>query len=1086
MSGQFPESKPDWSNVEVFRRNTLPPRSYFFSYENEADALAADSARSCSVLLSGTWKFHHANSPFEAPEGFALPEYDSSKWSDIQVPGHWQLQGWEHPIYTNVPYPFFVDPPNVPYNDNQTGSYVRKFTIPTEFADQQVRIRFEGVDSAFHVYINGTEVGYSQGSRNPSEFDISSLLGEGENTLAVRVYQYSDGSYLEDQDQWRFSGIFRDVFLLAFPKVRIRDFHVQTALDDEYEDAELKVRVDIEGREELHLKLLDQEGQVIASESRQATEPVVDFSIKLSNPRKWSAEEPYLYKLVLSYGNRLIAQNVGFRRIEIKNGIYLVNGRRIVFRGANRHEHHPQCGRAVPYEFMKNDLLLMKRHNINAIRTCHQPSDPRLYALADELGFWVMDEADVECHGFSTICETALAPADRSKSFEEKKVMVQGEAAQFTSDNPVWEKQYVDRALQLCARDKNHPCVIMWSLGNEAFYGRNFQSMYNAIKDIDQTRPIHYEGDFEAETVDLFSRMYPNISDIVEFAKEHNFKKPLVLCEYVHAMGNGPGNIKEYIDAFYEHPRLQGGWVWEWANHGLKKKDGKTGHEYYAYGGDFGDEPNDVNFIMDGVLFSDHTPTPGLTEYKKAIEPVQVKEYTDGKVKIVNRYDLKTLDHLTCQGSLIGDGFQKTFEHIAIPAGMEPHTTGNLDLSSLALSDIKDEAFVQLDFRLKEATLWAAQGHLIASSQVQVRAPEKATRTSTSTTALTLTATRTTLSVTAEASTFSISLASGVLTSWRKHSSELIHQHEGPQLTFYRALTDNDRPQDGQDWVRARVNHTKQHVRNVTWSTSDSEVTVSIESKYGPSVLSWYIHTTTVYTFRGDGTWHVQYKGSPQGLNLPPTLPRVGIEFVVPASFENVSWFGRGPGESYKDKKLSQNVGNWSASVDELFTNYEFPQETSNRTDVRWVKFGSTPSAMNSVTRKVSALASRFGGVVSTGTANIPNPVMSTGTTTSITQSGTKAASSTDDAKDTASPSFTAKFGTQEGFSFMASHYSCTELDEARHPFELREMRKLRKDCVFVRLDADHHGLGTGSCGPKTLENYALKTQPFEFEIDFE
>ena len=1084
MSGKFPESKPDWSNIGVIHRNTLPPRSYFFLYETEDDALAASTAKSCSINLSGTWKFHHSKSPFEAPGGFAAVGFDTSKWPDIQVPGIWQLQGWGHPHYTNVPYPFFVDPPNVPYNDNQTGSYVRKFTVPSQFEDDQLRLRFEGVDSAFHVYVNGQEAGYSQGARNPSEFDISSLVKAGENTLAVRVYQYCDGSYLEDQDQWRFSGIFRDVHLHAFPKNQIRDFHIQTLLDDSYENSYLEVKVKVEGDSEIALRLLDQDGTVVVHEVQQSTGPTSSFSIKVSNPRKWSAETPYLYKLVLSFGGRYIAQNVGFRKIEIKDGLYLVNGKRIVFRGANRHEHHSVYGRAVPYEFMKHDLLLMKKHNLNAIRTCHQPSDPRLYALADELGFWVMDEADVECHGFATIDEVALPPEDSTKSFEEKKAMVYGHSARFTSDNPEWKAQYVDRAVQLCMRDKNHACVVMWSLGNEAFYGCNFQSMYDAIKAIDQTRPIHYEGDFKAQTVDLLSQMYPKIDDIIKFAQEPNYTKPLVLCEYVHAMGNGPGNIKEYIDAFYEYPRLQGGWAWEWANHGLKKKDAKTGEEFYAYGGDFGDEPNDYNFILDGVLFSDHSPTPGLTEYKKAIEPVQVLGQEGGKVTIINRYNLTSLDHLKCEALLVADGTMKTLGELAIPSDIAPCAKAELEIPSLDLSDVQGEVYLQLDFRLKDSTSWADRDHLLSSSQLQLQPPKTVATSSHSSEAPKLTAQATELGISTASSAFTLSLASGTLTSWRKRGTELIHSATGLQLTFYRALTDNDRPQDGRDWADKFVKHARQHVRSITWETSDTCVTISIESKYAPPVLSWSIDTTTVYTFHGDGRWHVKCTGNPTGLNLPPTLPRIGFEFAIPSLFDNVSWLGRGPGESYKDKKLSQNFGNWSATVDELFVDYEFPQETSNRTDVRWVKFTSSPTIVSSGTRKVSALASRFGDLVSTAAANVPNPVLSSGATGTTMPQETAPGSNTDPSSER--PFFTARFGKQEGFSFMASHYSTRELDEAKHPFELRNMRKLRKDCVFVRLDADHHGLGTGSCGPKTLEKYALKTKAFEFEIDFE
>lgn len=365
------------------------------------------------------------------------------------------------------------------------------------------------------------------------------------------------------------SGIFRDVYLLAFPEVHIQDFHIQTLLDDEYRNATLSVEVNVSKASTVHLKLLDASKQVVVAESKAATDSIVQFSIPIADPHKWTAETPYLYDLVLSADESITSQRIGFRRTELKDGLFLVNGKRVVFRGANRHEHHPDSGRTVPLEFLKQDLLLMKANNINALRTSHQPNDPRLYDLADELGLWVMDEADLECHGFDSVEEAALSDEHRKLSFEERKLMTYGRAARWTSDNPAWETAYIDRAKQLVMRDKNHASVIMWSLGNEAFYGRNFQAMYDWIKSYDSTRLIHYEGDFEAETVDVYSKMYPQVSDIIAFATKDGpkWEKPLILCEFVHAMGNGPGAIKEYIDAFYKHPRLQGGFVWEWANH---------------------------------------------------------------------------------------------------------------------------------------------------------------------------------------------------------------------------------------------------------------------------------------------------------------------------------------------------------------------------------------------------------------------------------------------------------------------------------------------------------------------------------------
>lgn len=434
---------------------------------------------------------------------------------------------------------------------NETGSYLTTFKVPKNFDDHQLRLRFEGVDSAFHVWVNGKEVGYSQGSRNPSEFDISDVVDEeGENTLAVQVYQYSDGSYLEDQDQWWISGIFRDVNILAFPMIHIQDFQIVTNLDKDYKHATLDIKVTVNQPTPVVVQLTDEHGNHVMTTEVTAASPVHAFSIPIKNPKKWTAETPYLYQLTLSCGSSCtVQQRVGFRNVEIKNGIFLVNGNPIIIRGTNRHEHHPDSGRAVPYDFLKRDLLLMKTHNLNAIRTSHYINDTRLYDLADELGLWILDECDLECHGFGEIG---------------------GDPASWASDNPLWEEAYVDRAHQAVARDKNHPSIIMWSLGNESFYGRNHRAMYEFIKAYDPTRPVHYEASWSrgAESADVYSRMYTSAEETIRLATEHEtWEKPIVLCEYVHAMGNGPGAVKEYIDAFYKYPRLMGGFVWEWANH---------------------------------------------------------------------------------------------------------------------------------------------------------------------------------------------------------------------------------------------------------------------------------------------------------------------------------------------------------------------------------------------------------------------------------------------------------------------------------------------------------------------------------------
>lgn len=1030
MAGSFPRSAPDWSNLNVIHRNTLPPRSHFFLYDNEADALSKDVGRSRALCLNGTWRFHLANSPFDAPNKFPPTLLHDSSFSDIEVPGMWQLQGHGKPQYTNVDYPIPVDPPHVPYDNNPTGTYIRRFSVPKDLVRQQLRLRFDGVDSSFHVHVNGNEVGYSQGSRNPSEFDITDMVNDsGENILAVQVYQYCDGTYIEDQDQWWLSGIFRDVHLLAFPpKFHIKDFHLQTLLDDKYQDADLLVKGELVGTGEVKVKVLNAGMEVVAEASKNC-KASFDFKLKFEDPYKWTAETPYLYHVVLSFvdtqdssstSQRFLAQRIGFRQIEIKDGIFLVNGKRVVFRGANRHEHHPLFGRAVPLDFLQNDLLLMKKHNINAVRTCHQPSHQQLYELADELGLWVMDEADLECHGFASVEEGGLVDPQRSWSSEKKQEFVYGRAARWTSDNPEWEAAYVDRARQVVMRDKNHVCVVMWSLGNEAFYGRNHQAMYDCIKSIDPTRPVHYEGDWEAQTVDIYSRMYPSVDSIIEFARQPHLEKPMVLCEFVHAMGNGPGAIKEYVDAFYKYPHIQGGFVWEWANHGLKHITG-TGEEYYAYGGDFGDEPNDFNFVMDGVLFSDHTPGPGLLEYKKAIEPVQILHGDQESFIMINRHDHVTLDHLMCRLSVVGDGFTQATQLLSLPTGVRPGETAEVKLPSLKL-DEHTESYLTLVFQLKESCNWANAGHIVATGQFVLQEASPAASPALPEGLVSVSPLGTVLSIQSPTSKWEFDLIAGKLIAWSKEGGPVLHGGLGPELDFYRALTDNDRPQDGADWIEKRLHQTKSHTRSVKWSKDEaaSKVVVTVVSRLAPPVLEWSIDVTTTYTFTAAGV-NMRCRGVPQGINLPKTLARVGLTLNLPSTFETVNWFGRGPGESYKDKKLSQLFGNHQSSVDDLFVDYEFPQETSNRTDARWVKLTSDATSM------------------------------------------------------------TARFGKQDGFSFMVSHYTTADLDECKHPYELH---KRKKDHVFVRLDADHHGLGTGSCGPKTLEKYALKTKPFEFTVD--
>lgn len=636
------------------------------------------------------------------------------------------------------------------------------------------------------------------------------------------------------------------------------------------------------------------------------------------------------------------------------------------------------------------------------------------------------DEADLECHGFETIADAALTAEQRALPFFERQQLTKHEAAKWASDNPEWHDAYVDRAKQLVYRDRLHPSVIMWSLGNEAFYGRNHTAMAQWIREHDSTRLIHYEPDLEAEHMDMHSRMYPHIHDIVAFAKDESKTKPLVLCEYIHAMGTGPGNIKEYIDAFYSYSKLQGGWVWEWANHGLLTKT-KEGDEYYGYGGDFGDLPNDGNFVMDGMLDSDHSPNSGLVEYKKALEPVQLVELKGSQVVLINRFDFDTLDHLTCQWTLVDEKGKLESGSLDLPQGLQPGATAEISLPQTSRETGDQEQLIELSFRLRDDASWAKARHEVAFLQIPLGGLSAVgAQTGGGKGDVAVEKAGADLVISAQSNEWTISLASGGIRSWKKEGKEIIAQEMQP--SFYRAPTDNDAPQDGWDWGDRKLQLASLHTRSVTWEEKGGNVVVHLKQKFGPTTLSWSLDLASELSFSSEGTLSYIVKGTNAGINLPKTLPRIGVTLGLPRPFQQVEWFGRGPGESYKDMKLSQRVGLHSVSkVDDLWAAPEYPQECSNRTDTRWLKLSSPKHG--------------------TVTAQFFKP------------------------------------GQPEQrhlFDFMASHYDVKDIAEAKHPFELE---RKKKDHVVLRLDADHHGLGTGSCGPKTLEQYALKTEPFEFGL---
>ena len=624
-----------WENHQIDGINRMPARAHFLTFPSKEKALLNNNRYTHAFKnLNGIWKFMFLDAPEYSPEGFFNSDFDVTKMDDITVPGNWQLQGYGKMHYSDLWYNFPINPPYVP-TENPTGIYKRTFFVEESYRDKKIIIRFCGVDSAYHLWINGKEVGYSKVARNESEFDITDLIRVGEeNDVTVRVYQWSDGTYLEDQDMWWESGIFRDVELIGVPKDGINDYKVIADLDDEYKNGIFKVEAFLRTTKEVNVtfELVDAGENTVFTKTVVAKEGKACIDEVIADVNHWTAETPYLYKLFMTVEDdgqivEVIPQNVGFRNIRLNGETFLVNGVAIKFKGVNRHDYSPQNGRVVSREEIEKDIILMKQFNINAIRTSHYPNSYYLYDLCDEYGMYLIAETDLECHGFE----------------------LTGDYKWITND-PSWELAYVSRMTRMIERDKNHPAIIFWSLGNESAFGCNFRKMTDVAHEMDPTRLVHYEGDFDVESADVYSTMYTWIEnpkkpylmkDIIEKSK-----KPHIHCEYCHAMGNGPGNLKDYQDLVYAHDKLQGGFVWEWFDHGIESFT-ESGEKYYRYGGDFGDDPSNKDFCIDGLIMPDRTPSPGLYEYKKVIEPITTTavDIQKGIINLLSRYDFANLSY---------------------------------------------------------------------------------------------------------------------------------------------------------------------------------------------------------------------------------------------------------------------------------------------------------------------------------------------------------------------------------------------------------------------------------------------------------
>ena len=927
---QAADTPNDWENQHLFEINKETPHSTLIPYDSYSKAVNCKIQDSKYYQsLNGNWKFNFAPKPADRPVDFYKTDYDISKWKEIPVPSNWEIEGYGTPIYTNVTYPFKKDPPNMQDHDNPVGSYRTQFSLPGNWDGREIFLNFDGVQSAFYLWINGEKVGYSQGSRTPAEFNITSYLKPGKNILAAEVYRWSDGSYLEDQDFWRLSGIFRDVYIFSTPKLHIRDFFVTATLDEKFEDAVLEVSANIKNFNDtaadgakLEVTLLNSKGKPVGGKPMMSIEvseiPASNQSeMKLlgpvKSPLKWSAETPNLYTIILTLkdGKGKVIEyescKTGFRNSEIKDGQLLINGKAVYLKGVNRHEHEPDTGHRVTTEMMIKDIMVMKQYNVNAVRTCHYPDVPEWYDLCDQYGIYLVAEGNIESHGM-------------------------GYGAASLAKDPSWQAAHVERTKRNIETHKNHPSIIIWSLGNEAGSGVNFEASSKWAHQRDKTRPVQYEGARSAAYTDIYCPMYAGIGGIINYAKK-NPPRPLILCEYAHAMGNSVGNFQDYWDAIEKYRSLQGGFIWDWVDQGLSEKDA-DGNDYWAYGGDYGDKPNDGNFCCNGVVLPDRTPNPSLHEVKKVYQYIKAfpVDAVNGKIRIRNKYDFITLDfvqpswELTANGKVIQKGKLKK---LSLAPTEETVVTVPLKTPKI---EIGVEYHLNISFALAKDSPWAKKGHIVAWDQIEVPfATQEAPKTDVaSMSSVEFKQDSNGLTVTGKDFALNIN-GDGLIDSLKYKSEDLLTSPLTPN--FWRVPIDNDNgnKMPNRQGIWKTAGQTRQMTKATVEQISDQVIRVAIDStlKAGDSTQR------IVYTIFGNGEIVIENTFVPNG--SLPNLPRFGMQMAMPGEFKNVKWFGRGPHETYWDRKTSGAVGVYEKTTEQFVHPYVRPQEMGNKTDVRWM-----------------------------------------------------------------------------------------------------------------------------------------------------
>lgn len=952
---------PAWNNnPEVFEINREAAHSTLIPYRQLLEFFAEEDKNNEAASfysLNGKWKFNFSENPAGREKKFYQKDYNSDSWAEIMVPGHWQLQGYDYPQYTNINYPWEerenIEAPFAPTEYNPVGSYLKTFELPEGWEDSPVYISFQGVESAFYIWLNGEFVGYSEDSFTPAEFNLGPYLKKGENKIAVEVYRWSDASWLEDQDFWRLSGIFRDVYLYKASDIRIRDYFVRTDFDSDYRDALLKVEIEIATYNnhypedlQFELQLYDQNNKAILNKKQPQTlsglkqqDLKFNFEFQVKNPLKWSAEKPNLYRLkiiIKDSAKEILDQvecQIGFREFKIEAGIMKLNGKTIVFKGVNRHDFDCQKGRAVNYEDMLADIKLMKRNNINAVRSSHYPNSPLWYELCDQYGLYVIDEMNLETHG-----TWALEDADPEDAIPGSK--------------EEWTEAVLDRANSMFQRDKNHPSILIWSLGNESYGGNNFFELHKFFKNTDPNRVVHYEGVFnqrEFDSVsDIESQMYTSIEDIKKYA-ESEPEKPFLLCEYSHAMGNSLGNLDKYWELFDQYEFLQGGFIWDWIDQGILTEN-EAGNLYFAYGGDFGEKPNDGNFCGNGLLFSDRSASPKLFEAKKCYQNIKIEaqDLAAAKIKISNEFLFTNLKEYDFCWQIDKNGQIYEAGKLEIELEAEKNNCFNIPYQIENFTEA-GEYILTISFLLKNDNDWAKKGHKIAFEQfklLDIKADPKLLESDLDVltadfdqfefsdkkeSELSLRKSEGDLLVKGLDFKISFNRVSGELYSYLYQGREFLKEAVKP--VFWRAVTDNDKGNK----LSERLAVWKHCGRNKKLVFKQFQTGEKVELTFHyllPEVNSSLLILN--YQINKNGEIKVDYTF--EAAQRLPEIPLIGLNFQVSSDFKKLSWYGRGPQENYWDRSWGAKVGIYNSTVAEQLTPYLRPQESGNKTGVRWFK----------------------------------------------------------------------------------------------------------------------------------------------------